>query len=69
MKDRDHDEAITEMFWDDPAYAAEYLSEIVQDGEPAELLLALRQMAQARGGVCAIVMETVLNATQRSTRR
>ena len=64
MKDRDHDEAMAELFRDDPAFAAEYLSQILQDGEPAELLVALRQMAQARGGVRAIAEETELNATQ-----
>ena len=64
MKDRDHDEAMAELFRDDPAFAAEYLSQILQDGEPAELLVALRQMAQARGGVRAIAKETELNATQ-----
>ena len=64
MKDRDHDEAMAELFRDDPAFAAEYLSQILQDGEPAELLVALRQIAQARGGVRAIAKETELNATQ-----
>ena len=64
MKDRDHDEAMAELFRDDPAFAAEYLSQILKNGEPAELLVALRQMAQARGGVRAIAKETELNATQ-----
>ena len=64
MKDRDHADAMAELFRDDPAFAAEYLSQILQDGEPAELLVALRQMAQARGGVRAIAKETELNATQ-----
>ena len=64
MKDRDHDEAMAELFREDPAFAAEYLSQILQEGEPAELLVALRQMAQARGGVRAIAKETELNATQ-----
>lgn len=64
MRDRDHDEAIAKMFKDDPGFAAEYLNQILQDGEPSDLLVALRQMAQARGGVRAIAKETELNATQ-----
>ncbi len=51
MRDRDHDEAMAELFKDDPAFAAEYLNQVLQDGEPADLLVALRQMAQAHGGV------------------
>ena len=54
MKDRDHDEAMSELFKDAPAFAAEYLNQILQDGEPADLLVALRQMAEAPGGVRAL---------------
>lgn len=64
MRDRDHDEAMAELFKGDPAFAAEYLNQILQDGEPADLLMALRQMAQAHGGVRALAKETELNATQ-----
>ena len=54
MKDRSHDEAMAELFKEDPAFAAEYLNQLLQDGEPADLLVALRQMAEAHGGVRAI---------------
>lgn len=64
MKDRSHDEAMAELFKDDPAFAAEYLSQLLQDGEPADLLVALRQMAQAKGGVRAVAKEAELNANQ-----
>jgi len=64
MKDRSHDEAMAELFKEDPAFAAEYLNQLLLDGEPADLLVALRQMAQARGGVRAIAKETELNANQ-----
>jgi probable addiction module antidote protein len=64
MKDRDHDDAMAELFKEDPAFAAEYLNQILQDGEPADLLVALRQIARARGGVRAIAKETELNANQ-----
>lgn len=64
MRDRDHDEAMAELFKDDPVFAAEYLNQVLQDGEPSDLLVALRQMAQAHGGVRALARETELNATQ-----
>ena len=64
MKDRSHDEAIAELFLDDPQFAAEYLNDLLQDGEPADLLVALRQIADANGGVRAVAKETELNANQ-----
>jgi probable addiction module antidote protein len=64
MKDRSHDEAMTELFRDDPQFAADYLNDLLQDGEPADLLVALRQIANANGGVRALAHETELNANQ-----
>ena len=32
MKDRDHDEAMAELFRGDPAFAAEYLNAVLEDG-------------------------------------
>ncbi len=64
MKDRSHDDAMAELFKGDPAFAAEYLNQLLQDGEPADLLVALRQMAQAHGGVRTIAKDAELNANQ-----
>ncbi|MBK7002490.1 MAG: putative addiction module antidote protein [Rhodoferax sp.] len=65
MKDRSHDEAMAELFRQDPAFAAEYINQLLQDGEPADLLVALRQMAQAHGGgMHAVAREAELSATQ-----
>ena len=50
MKDRGHDEAMVELFKEDLAVAAEYLNQLLQDGEAADLLVAQRQMTQARVG-------------------
>ena len=47
MKDRSHDDAMAEVFRKDPAYAAELLESILEDGNAGELLIALRQMAKA----------------------
>lgn len=51
MKDRSHDEAMAEVFRNDPGYAADLLNSILEDGEQGELLIALRQMTEAFGGV------------------
>jgi len=51
MRDRTHDEAMAELFQENPAYAVELLNSILEDGEHGELLIALRQMAKAFGGV------------------
>ncbi len=64
QKDRSHDDAMAEMFAQDPAFAADYLNELLQEGDPAELMMALRQMAKARGGVPALAEKAHLNATQ-----
>lgn len=64
MKDRSHDEAMAELFREDPAFAAEYLNQILQDGEPVDLLVALRQIAQAHGGVRVVAKASELNANQ-----
>jgi probable addiction module antidote protein len=64
MKDRSHDEAMAEAFKDDPAYALELLNSILADGEQGELLIALRQMTKAFGGVQSIAANAQLNPTQ-----
>ena len=51
MKDISHDAVMTDIFRKDPAYAAALLNDILEDGDQAELLIALRQMTQAFGGV------------------
>ena len=48
----------------DAQFAAEYLNALPQDGEPADLLGALRQIAEAHGGVRAVARETAWNANQ-----
>ena len=46
MNDKPHDQAMAELYRSDPTYAAQLLSSILEDGDQAELLIALRQMAQ-----------------------
>jgi probable addiction module antidote protein len=64
MKDRSHDEAMAELFQEDPAYALELLNSILEDGEQGELLIALRQMTKAFGGVQSVADKANLNPTQ-----
>ncbi len=54
MKDKSHDDAMSEVFEKDPAYALQLLNAILEDGEQGEFLIALRQMANAFGGVQAV---------------
>ena len=64
MKDRSHDDAMVELFRDDPAAAAATLNAILADGDQGDLLVTLRQMAKAVGGVSAVAKASELNATQ-----
>ena len=64
MRDRTNDEAMAESFQQDPAYALELLNSILEDGEQGELLIVLRQMAKAFGGVQTIAEKANLNPTQ-----
>lgn len=64
QKDRSHDDAMAEMFAQDPGFAADYLNELLQDGDSADLMVALRQIAKARGGVPALAEKAHLNPTQ-----
>ncbi len=64
MKDRTHDEAMAELFSEDPAYAVDLLNAILEDGEHGELLIALRQMTKAFGGVQHVAEKANLNPTQ-----
>jgi DNA-binding phage protein len=42
---RSHEEATVESFRKDPAFAAEYLNSVLEDGDQEELMLALRRMS------------------------
>ncbi len=64
MRHRTHDEAMAERFRNDPAYAVVLLNAILEDGDQGELLIALRQMAKAFGGVQTVAEKAQLNPTQ-----
>jgi DNA-binding phage protein len=48
---RNHEDATIESFRKNPAFAAEYLNSILEDGDQEELMLALPRMSKAFGGV------------------
>lgn len=64
MRDRTHDEAMVELYQENPAYAVELLNSILEDGDESELLIVLRQIAKARGGVQAIAEQAHMNPMQ-----
>jgi probable addiction module antidote protein len=55
---------MAEVFRKDPTYAVELLNSILEDGDQGELLIALRQMAKAYGGVPKVAEKARLNGTQ-----
>jgi probable addiction module antidote protein len=56
------EEATISMFRDDPELAAEYLNQVLCDGSRDELLIAMRYLTGAFGGVAGIAQATRLNA-------
>jgi probable addiction module antidote protein len=64
MRNRAHDDAMAEMLRDDPAYAVQLLNSILEDGDQRELLITLRQMTKAFGGMQTIADSAQLSPTQ-----
>lgn len=64
MRSRPHGEAMAELYRSNPALALDVINDILEDGDQAELLTVLRQLAQAFGGVQAVAEQAHLNPTQ-----
>ncbi len=58
---RSHEDATVDSIRKDPAFAAEYLNSVLEDGDQKELMLVLRRMANALGGVSKLAKEAELN--------
>jgi len=58
---RTHEEASDEMFRRDPGLAVDYVNAVLKDADEAELLLALRNVSRAFGGVQAVAQLSGLN--------
>ncbi len=56
MKSRSHNEAMADLYRRDPEFARQVINDILEDehGDPGDLLIVLRQMAKAFGGVQAV---------------
>lgn len=59
---RAHEDATIEMFRKDPQLAAEYLNAILEDGDETDLMLALRTLSKAFGGVQEVARRAEVNA-------
>ncbi|MDR2839044.1 MAG: addiction module antidote protein [Azonexus sp.] len=59
---RPHEEAVIEGLRKDPEYAAELLNAVLEDGDQQELMLTLRRLALAFGGVSKLAEQAELNA-------
>lgn len=64
MKDKPHDEAMAELYREEPDFAIATLNAVLQDGDQAELMVVLRQMTKAFGGVQSVAEKAHLNSTQ-----
>ena len=66
MRSKSHDEAMAEVFRKDPEFAIQLINDILQndEGDQGELLIVLRQMTKAFGGVQAVAEKARLNPTQ-----
>ena len=64
LRSRPHDDAMAELYRNDPALAIDVVNDILKDGDQAELLIVLRQLTQAYGGVQAVAEQAHLNPTQ-----
>jgi probable addiction module antidote protein len=60
---RSHAAATVESLRKDPQFAAEYLNAVLAEGDQEELMVALRYMAEAFGGVPKLAARAKLNAT------
>ena len=64
MRSKPHDIAMAELYRNDPALALEVINSILEDGDQGELLIVLRQLTQAFGGVQKIAEQANVNPTQ-----
>lgn len=64
MRSKLNDDAMAELYRDEPSLAIEVINGILEDGDQGELLIVLRHLAQAFGGVQAVAEQAHLNPTQ-----
>ncbi len=62
-KSQSHDEVVAEMLRNDPQFRAAMTNEILAEGDFADLLIFLRQIVLAEGGMKVIAERSGLNET------
>lgn len=60
---RSHEVATIDSFRKDPEFAVEYLNAVLAEGDQDELMVALRRVSKAFGGVAKLARNAELNAT------
>jgi probable addiction module antidote protein len=60
---RSHKDATVDSLRRDPLFAVEYLNDVLADGSEQELMVALRRVADAFGGISKLAGKAKLNAT------
>jgi probable addiction module antidote protein len=64
MNDKPFDDVMIDLYRKNPELAVEVLNGILEDGEQGELMIAIRHMAKAFGGVREVAKEANLNPNQ-----
>jgi probable addiction module antidote protein len=64
MNDRPFEDVMIDIYKENPKLAVEMLNSILEDGEQWELMLALRHMPKAFGGVRGVAKDANLNPNQ-----
>lgn len=64
MRSKAHDDAMAEMLRNDPDFAIQLLNSILENGDQSELLITLRQLTKAFGGVQNVAASAHLSTTQ-----
>ncbi|GMW06788.1 MAG: addiction module antidote protein [Gammaproteobacteria bacterium] len=62
-RSKDHEAATIDSFRRDPEFAAFHLNSVLADGTQEEILLTLRRMSVAFGGVSELALKAGLNPT------
>lgn len=60
MKDRLHEEYVTELYRANPSYVADLFADVHSDGNPDELLILRRQIIAALGEAGLSLMQLAL---------
>ena len=55
---------MAEQFRSDPQYAVDLLNEVLKNGDVGELMVTLRQLSMAEGGIGKVAKRAQINRTQ-----